>query len=458
MKRIVVTIFILAGMLSCYPGNAADDTQLSGRILLQVEGNGEAWYVNPTDLMRYYLGRPDDAFKIMRDLGVGISNVDLKRIPVGLDHIKGIDSDNDGLNDRLEDALGTRSDQADSDSDGWSDLTELKTGNNPLGSGLLPISQAFTSQHLGKIFLQIENKGEAWYVNPENGHRYFLGLPDDAFNLMRTFGLGITNNDLGDVVPKDSSFVAQEIEKQIHELINIERTGRGLSALVWNPELASVAREHSENLAKENLAYTGLGMSCDYPLIHHEGTEFGFYNINRLNSRGVNYFSKAAENIALLSRASLKIRYKASEPIDKIIEECQNTRIEWDNQFKSTLDLAETEEEKKVILSSERSKRMKEFTRSFEMNVEETEWHTNDYLATESVLGWMESPGHRENILNGEYDEAGVGAAYIDGYFIVTQVFIKRADCGFSGGACCTKEGYYPYCFIPLSCSDDICG
>jgi len=42
-----------------------------------VESHGEAWYVYPIDGLRYYLGRPDDAFSIMRQLGLGITNKDL---------------------------------------------------------------------------------------------------------------------------------------------------------------------------------------------------------------------------------------------------------------------------------------------------------------------------------------------------------------------------------------------
>ena len=39
--------------------------------MLQVEENGEAWYVYPDDLKKYYLGRPADAFGVMRELGLG---------------------------------------------------------------------------------------------------------------------------------------------------------------------------------------------------------------------------------------------------------------------------------------------------------------------------------------------------------------------------------------------------
>ena len=48
--------------------------RLKGLILLQVEENGEAWYVYPDDINKYYLGRPADAFDIMRGLGLGISH------------------------------------------------------------------------------------------------------------------------------------------------------------------------------------------------------------------------------------------------------------------------------------------------------------------------------------------------------------------------------------------------
>jgi len=50
--------------------------KLAGRILLQVESKGEGWYVNPTDNKRYFLGRPADAFNAMRELGLGVSNKD----------------------------------------------------------------------------------------------------------------------------------------------------------------------------------------------------------------------------------------------------------------------------------------------------------------------------------------------------------------------------------------------
>jgi len=57
-------------------------TRLSGKILLAVEQHGEAYYINPDNLKGYYLGRPIDALKLMRELSLGITNTNLNTIPV----------------------------------------------------------------------------------------------------------------------------------------------------------------------------------------------------------------------------------------------------------------------------------------------------------------------------------------------------------------------------------------
>ncbi len=119
---------------------------LFGRILLDVERNGEAWYIYPEDGKRYYLGRPADAFSVMRELGLGITEYDFQQIA-----------------------------QAGMTIDGNLELTEKLAG---------------------RIILQVEKNGEAWYVNPVDLKKYYLGRPDDAFKIMRELGLGINRKDL----------------------------------------------------------------------------------------------------------------------------------------------------------------------------------------------------------------------------------------------------------------------
>ena len=170
--------------------------KLAGRILLQVESRGEAWYVNPTDFKRYYLGRPQDAFDLMRDSGLGITDNDLKKISVGLLDYDDADSDGDGLSDRFEEALGTDPREADTDGDGYPDRLELENDFDSLGPGRLPIDNNFSLTVAGKILLQTEGRGEAWYVNPADLKRYYLGRPTDAFLVMRELSLGITDKNL----------------------------------------------------------------------------------------------------------------------------------------------------------------------------------------------------------------------------------------------------------------------
>ena len=171
--------------------------RLMGRILLQVESRGEAWYLSPKSNKAYYLGRQEDAYQIMREEGVGITNNDLERIPIGLVEMTGIDSDNDGLSDLLEDALGSDVNNSDTDGDGINDKEEVEKGYFPTSDNRRqPVSSYFANSQKGKIFLQVEAHGEAWYVNPVDGKRYFLGRAGDAYQIMRLLSLGISDNDL----------------------------------------------------------------------------------------------------------------------------------------------------------------------------------------------------------------------------------------------------------------------
>lgn len=118
--------------------NKALAKRLSGRILLQVEGHGESWYVNPVDGLKYYMGRPADAFGLMRGMGLGISE---------------------------------------------NDFNSFKNNTAP-------------ARLAGRILLRVGSHGEAYYVNPVDLKMSYLGRPADAFSIMRKFGLGITNANL----------------------------------------------------------------------------------------------------------------------------------------------------------------------------------------------------------------------------------------------------------------------
>jgi hypothetical protein len=73
----------LGALHSYVSGRDIFPKRLSGRILLDVEDKGKAYYINPLDLKKYYLGRPADAFDIVRRLGIGITNDNLRKIGIG---------------------------------------------------------------------------------------------------------------------------------------------------------------------------------------------------------------------------------------------------------------------------------------------------------------------------------------------------------------------------------------
>lgn len=153
MKK--VSIFLLFLLMPLFFANADElSARLKGKILLQVQSKGEAWYVNPASQKRFYLGRPADAFRVMREQGLGISNKDF-------DSFKG----------------------------------------------------TAPARLSGRILIKVEDIGKAYYINPADLKMHYLGRPADAFAVMRNLGLGITDNNLALItIDKNSSPV---IVKQV---------------------------------------------------------------------------------------------------------------------------------------------------------------------------------------------------------------------------------------------------
>jgi len=118
-------------------GSAAPNfSKYLGYIFLAVQKNGEAYYYYPVDKKGYYLGRPADAFNIMRNLGLGATHDFIHNTAYYPNHV------------------------------------------------------------IGRILLDVESHGEAYYIYPKDRKKYYLGRPDDAFSIMRGLGLGVSNADL----------------------------------------------------------------------------------------------------------------------------------------------------------------------------------------------------------------------------------------------------------------------
>jgi uncharacterized protein YkwD len=151
-----------------------------------------------------------------------------------------------------------------------------------------------------------------------------------------------------------------DLEKRIHTLINRERTAHGLTALAWDDTLAQIARSHSKDMA-------GRGyFSHDSP----EGRDFSFRYLQQGYTCAIrlgNTIHTGAENIALnhLSRSITTIN-----------------------------------------------------------GVPFPDWNTAEQIAVSTVQGWMNSPGHRKNILSPHWLTQGIGIhVSADDKVYITQNF-----------------------------------
>ena len=111
-----------------------------GYILLQVESHGEAWYIDPVTERRHYMANGLAAYRMMREFGLGISNTNLEKLKAG----------------------------------DYSLVNRLK----------------------GRIVLQVEEHGEAYYIHPKDGSAHYLKNGEEAYRIMRELSLGVSDFDL----------------------------------------------------------------------------------------------------------------------------------------------------------------------------------------------------------------------------------------------------------------------
>lgn len=125
--------------------------RLQGYVLLQTELHGEAWYVYPVDQSRYYMRDGAAAYQIMRQFGLGITNANLTRLQT------------------------------------W--------------------DRALRTRFKGRILLQVEAHGEAYYICPKDLSVRYLRDGAAAYQVMRTCSLGISNANLEQIPAGFSSYL-----------------------------------------------------------------------------------------------------------------------------------------------------------------------------------------------------------------------------------------------------------
>ncbi|MBP6945006.1 CAP domain-containing protein [Patescibacteria group bacterium] len=317
MKHVsLLSIISLAlGILgSTVPAQAATQSltaRLSGRILLQVEQRGEAWYIDPVSQQRFYLGTATDAFALLRAKGLGIRHSDIVRFTA--------------------------------------------TG--------------FPTRLSGRILLDVDDRGQAYYISPLTLRAIRLGSAQETYQVLRQNGLGIRDRDLNriNIAPQSipqptpsptptptnpaptqpstptpiptpttpTSIPSNSLERRAFDAINDHRRSIGIPALAWNDTVADVARTHSRNMAEQRVPFS------------HDGFDERFEQINASLR-----LSTMAENVAVNSYV---------DPV------------------------------------------------------------------TTAVRDWLNSNGHRINIENPVFTETGIGIVEgIQDEYYLTQLFIKR--------------------------------
>ena len=240
MKKFIpfflVSIFLTLSFIETTEARSEDQEngsslkqRLQGKIILQVEDLGQAHYIDPSDFSIHSLGRPADAFQVMRNQGLGISNQDIAKIQPSLDYLSGKDAD-------------------------WD---EIKQGYDTIEKGgRSPLDEEFAKRLAGRILLQVEQNGEAWYVNPENNKRYFLGRPADAFEIMRNLGLGISGEDFGRLIQEQDREIAYKEYGTVYcyntdpgERVEVE----GKEYLVVDDETIEEAMEDKERVCTSHV-------------------------------------------------------------------------------------------------------------------------------------------------------------------------------------------------------------
>lgn len=153
------------------------------------------------------------------------------------------------------------------------------------------------------------------------------------------------------------------LEERIHELINYQRQQNGLSTLTFDPFLADIARGHSRDMVTRNFFEH---MNPDGLLARDRGVAAGYPCIRVVRGGSYNGIS---ENLYLGTRYASYYSNAAG-----------------------------------VITAYN--------------------WRTADEIAEQAVTGWMNSSGHRHNILTSRYEFEGIGVAFSpDDKIYVTENF-----------------------------------
>lgn len=138
----------------------------------------------------------------------------------------------------------------------------------------------FPKRLAGKILIDAEANGAAYYVKPANRKGIALKSAYEGFLALRDLSVNISTTDLvkipiagatppaqpkAPVLAKAPQYEVSSLEKQVLDGINQHRQSKGLKPLAWNDTIAAIAKKHSQNMANKSvpLGHSGFQTRVD---------------------------------------------------------------------------------------------------------------------------------------------------------------------------------------------------
>lgn len=188
-----------------------------------------------------------------------------------------------------------------------------------------------------------------------------------------------------------------KIESLVHQKVNYQRTQHGLTPLSYDNQISTIARAHSQDMAKNNY-FEHVSLTGKEPW--ERGFQYGYQTCGTL------------EAIALQEQYDQFPQTSASQ------SQYQQAMSIY-NQLNSKIENGELF----GGLAENISQNWAYDSITYVNGIPIYDWNTEENIAQQTVIGWMNSPGHRENILSGFHSE-GIGVAIAsDDKVYITQNF-----------------------------------
>jgi len=186
--RTAITVLLLSPFLQMpLTGKVfAIENNINGFVKTTANYRDEFWYIDQVNRVKYHLSDEKTYLTFVKKTAKGIRQKDLDKFALGWKNIIPLkDADGDGLANNFEQAIGTNPADKDTDKDKYSDKEEVLKGYDPVGNGRAKFTFSFSNKNKGRLFINVDNKGSIWYINPADAKKYFFGNPAEAWTMIK---------------------------------------------------------------------------------------------------------------------------------------------------------------------------------------------------------------------------------------------------------------------------------